>query len=150
MRKMKLADLPRQRKENVTSDRNESAECDVEKVITGNLCPETIEEGDLDDDITVGTDLCVYTESSVGRPWVGRVQELLPNKKFIIHWYSRRSGRGKTFRAMKKADGSPYLSEQDFDTIMFWQMSEDRTEESFTLSNFWFETMRLEYEKLDR
>ena len=103
----------------------------------------------MDEDIEEGTDVVVYTEATRKRPWVGRVSELLPNKKFIIHWYQRRSGRGNTFIAMKNFDDSPYLTEQDFQSIMFWDMSEKRTKDSFNLSNFWIEAIRQEYEKLD-
>ena len=149
-RKMDLAELPTQAVTEVDILCEIGDSDDEIDMLTENLCSETIEEGDLEEDITVGTDLCVYTESNKGRPWVGRVQELLPGKKFKIQWYSRKSGRGKTFRAMVSDDGSPYVSEQDYQSIMFWEMSENRRSDSFTLSNFWLEAMKAEYNDLDQ
>ena len=150
LRKMNLADLPIQPVTAVgmVCDESDSDDSEID-MLTGNVCAETIEEGNLEEDITVGTDLCVFTESNRGRPWVGRVQELLPGKKFKIQWFSRRSGRGKIFSAMTLSDGSPYVSEEDFESIMFWEMSENRRSDSFTLSNFWLEAMKEEYKKLD-
>lgn len=150
LRKMKLKDLPQQILEEANEDTEEPDENDEENQMTGNLCPETIVEGNLEDDINVGTDVCVYTETIQGRPWVGRVQELLPDKKFRINWFSRRTGRGKIFRSLKSADGSLSVSDLDYDSIIFWDMSENRTKESFSLANFWLESMRLEYLKLDQ
>ena len=151
LRKMNLDILPTQEVDVTMAaiDDDSYERIDVNKMLTGNLCPELIEDGDLDEDIEEGTDVVVYTEVTRKRPWVGRVSELLPNKKFIIHWYQRRSGRGNTFNAMKNFDGSPYLTEQDFQSIMFWEMSEKRTKDSFNLSNFWLVAIRQEYEKLD-
>ena len=53
------------------------------------------------------------------------------------------------FQSMMDDSGSPVVSVIDLDSVMFWQMSEKRTEESFTLAPFWLETVRIEYEKLD-
>ena len=150
LRKMNISDLPTQR------ERNTGVSCEVDSddsedgTLTGNICPEVIEEGDLEEDIAVGTDLCVYTESTHGRPWVGRVEELLPDRRFRIHWFSRKSGRGKTFLAMTTGDGSPYVSEQDYESIMFWDMSENRKADRFSLANFWLQAMREEYSNLDK
>ena len=151
LRKMNLKELPTQTV--AGGDRCDGSESDDSEdgdMLAGNICSEIIEEGDLEEDITIGTDICVYTESTRGRPWVGRVQELLPGKKFKIQWFSRRSGRGKLFSAMFSDDGTPYVSEQDFDSIMFWDMSENRKSDSFSLSNFWLEAMKEEYNKLDQ
>ena len=98
MKKMNLDILPTQEVDLMMAIDDDSCEgIDVNKMLTGNLCPELIEDGDLDEDIEQGTDVVVYTEATRKRPWVGRVSELLPNKKFIIHWYQRRSGSGNTF-----------------------------------------------------
>ena len=74
---------------------------------------------------------------------------MLPGRKFVIQWFNRKSGRGKTFTAMTNEDGTPNLSELELDTIMFWAMTENRKVDSFILSQFWLESIRLEYEKLD-
>ena len=67
----------------------------------------------------------------------------------MIHWFGRRSGRGGVFKALTANDGSPQLTELELSTIMFWGFSENRCEDSFKLSPFWLETIRVEYERLD-
>lgn len=116
--------------------------------ITGDLLEENISEGNLDE-ICEDIDVCVYSEEATGRPWVGRVKQMLPGGKFVIHWYSRRSGRGQVFTAMTLANGQPFLSEIELESIMFWAMSEDRREDSFKISTFWQDVIRREYEQLD-
>ena len=107
-----------------------------------------MEEGSLEE-IHEDLDVCVYSDITVARPWVGRVKQMLPGRKFVIQWFGRKSGRGKTFTALLGEDGNPSLSELDMASIMFWGMSENRLENSFTLSQSWLETIRLDYEKLD-
>ena len=51
---------------------------------------------------------------------------------------------------MTNFDGSPFLTEQDFDSIMFWDMSEKKKETSFDIANFWLLCFKNEYEKLDK
>ena len=150
LKKMDLENLPKQQLEGggegiIGEDEN----VDGDQVIVGNLCPETIEEGDVDQEIEVGMDVCVYTKNKKSRPWVGRVSELLPDNRFVIHWYQRR-GRGNTFHALKNFDESPFLTEQDYESIMFWDMSEKRKESSFDISNFWLLAFNHEYEKIDK
>ena len=53
------------------------------------------------------------------------------------------------FSALSNPDGSPSLAEQEKGTVMFWMMSENRREDSFTLSQYWLETIQLEYLELD-
>ena len=50
---------------------------------------------------------------------------------------------------MFSASGERNVSEMDNESVMIWQMSENRTESSFMLSNFWLEDIRREYETLD-
>ena len=145
--KMDILQLPKQTQSEISALPSYLQETTSDKVISGNLCDESVDEGDLDE-ICEKMDVCVYTSAKVGRPWVGRVKEMLPGNRFIIQWYSR-SGRGKIFQAMKCGDESPNLSELSMETIMFWNMSESRKDESFTLSNFWLENMKVEYSKID-
>ena len=146
--KMKLSSLPKQ--ESLTeTDLDYVTDVDDETVLNGNVCPEEIEEGDIDRDIVIGTDVCLYTNSRKGRPWVGRVAEILPEKRFVIHWFSRSPRSKNIFIAMKNFDGSPYLTDQDLSSVMFWDMSENRNEDSFELSNYWLETIKAEYSNLD-
>ena len=101
--------------------------------LTGDLYPEEIFDGHLEDEVAVGMDVCIYTEDSRSRPWVGRIVQLRENKRFVLQWYTRKSGRGKVFTCLNNSDGSPSLSELDNDTVMFWMMSEpqSRTSTSF-------------------
>ena len=147
--KMKLKDLPKQLPEvlQVPDYLMDGDEDGIE--LTGDKYPENIDEGDLDSEISVGMDVCVYTEEKRGRPWVGRVLQLLEDQRFLIHWFTRKTIRSKTFYALTNNDGSPSISEQENGTVMFWQMSENRTQTSFSLSNFWLETIVREYESLD-
>ena len=43
------------------------------------------------------------------------------------------------------------LAELDYETVMFWMMSEpqSRTDNSFSLSPYWLETIEREYEVYD-
>ena len=113
--------------------------------MSGDLYEEEPVEGDLSE-VSVGSDVCVYTENTAGRPWVGRVTELLPNKEFLIHWFTR-SGRSNVFHALMDQEGNPSMSTLNLGTIMFWEMSVKRTEEKFTLPAYWLETIREDVNK---
>ena len=148
--RLKLEDLPKQRivDEVQVPDYLKDRIDAVENTLTGELYPEEAGEGNLAE-IDVGTDVVVYTDEVGTRPWVGRVTQLLAGEKFEIHWFRRKSGRGSTFHAMRNQLGHPVLSVLDLESIMFWHMSEKRTEESFSLSPYWIEAIRNEYESLD-
>ena len=148
LRKMILTDLPKQVIHDLPPVPAFLRDTDDGNVISGDIHDEAVEEGSLDE-IHEDLDVCVYTDVSVGRPWVGRVKQMLPGRNFVLQWFSRKSGRGKTFTALVGEDGNPSLSELEIASIMFWGMSENRMEDSFMLSPFWLETIRLEYEKLD-
>ena len=117
--------------------------------ISGDLYDERIEDGSLEE-IQEEVDVCIYSDVAAGRPWVGRVRQMLPGGKCVVQWFNRRSGRGQIFKAMLKEDGSPFLGEVELASVMFWHMSEDRRQDSFKLAPFWLEAIRLEYEKLDK
>ena len=145
--KMKIVELPKQEVEvlqvpEYLQDEDEGME------LTGDKFNESVDEGDVDVDLAVGMDVCIYTKNH-GRPWVGRVIELLEDKHFIIQWFKRKTVRSKMFFAMTNSDGSPNISELEYETIMFWQFSENRTNTSFTLSNFWLENIEREYKTYD-
>ena len=147
--KMNLEDLPKQIPEVLIVPEYLMGEEDTGTELTGDKYPEVIDDGDLDSEISVGMDVCVYTEEKRGRPWVGRVVQILEDKRFLIHWFTRKTIRSKTFTALHNQDGSRNISEQENGTVMFWQMSECRTQTSFILSNFWLETLERQYESLD-
>ena len=69
--------------------------------------------------------------------------QLLEDKRFLILYTC------KTIHEMINCHGSRSISEQENGTVMFWQMTEKRTATSFSLSNFWLETLEREYKSLD-
>lgn len=150
LKKLKLLDFPTQ---------NPSEDVEVPDYLQNTLPPDCLsgeyyleepDEGDLDE-ISEGSDVCVYTLSKRGRPWVGRVVQILPSSKFMIKWFvkSNSSARGGCiFRAMPTSDDQN-ISEIDRESIMFWHMTEQREEDSFFLSKYWLEVMKKEYESLD-
>ena len=83
-----------------------------------------------------------------GRPWVGRVTSLLPDEKFVVHWFGRQ-GRSRKFIALFNSKEDCSSSELDLSTIMFWSMSEKRSDAEFHLSNFYMETINEEYKNID-
>ena len=147
--KMKIEDFPKLLQEVLQVPEYLAEGEESGKELTGDKYPEEIVEEDLDDEISAGMDVCVYTNAVRGRPWVGRVLQLLEDQKFLIHWFTRKTVRSTTFTALMNADGTRSISEQEHGTVMFWQMSENRTQTSFSLSNFWLKTIEKEYEVLD-
>lgn len=146
---LKIHDLPKQEVEVLQVPDSLLDEDEEGMELTGAKYPETVDDGNPDDEISVGMDICIYGDDNKGRPWVGRITQLLPDRRFLINWYTRKTVRSKTFYAMTDSKGDLCISEQENDTIMFWQMSENRTSTSFSLSSFWLETIDREYESLD-
>jgi hypothetical protein len=112
--------------------------------VVGKVC----EEGLFDENIKPDLDVIVYTKSLVGRPWVGRVQEVVDSEHFIIQWFDRQ-GKTNKFRAMLQADKSPYTSLLENNTVMFWGISIERTVNSFHLTPYWLAKVMKEYLKCD-
>ena len=148
LRKMKLTELPKQTIADPPEIPEFLRDSEEGNAISGDVHEESFEEGDREE-ILEDTDVCVYTETSKGRPWVGRVKQMLPGSKFVIHWYGRKSGRGDVFTALLNPNGTASLGELELSTVMFWAFTEKRREDSFSIAPFWMETLRLEYEKLD-
>ena len=148
LKKMKLTELPKQAVTVLPDVPEFLLDADDGNVISGDLCEESVGEGSLEE-ICEDTDVCVYTEATKGRPWVGRVREMLPGGKFVIHWFERKSGRGSLFTALSNPDGTPNLGKLDLSVIMFWAFTESRRQDSFTIAPFWLETIRREYVQLD-
>ena len=148
--KMKLDELPQQPAEVLQVPDYLLEEEDDGMELTGQKYPEKVDEGDLDSDLEVGMDIAIYTEEQRGRPWVGRVLSMSDEKRFIVHWFTRKTIRSTLFQALTNSDGSPNVSELENGCIMFWQMSENRTKTSFTLNSFWLENIEIEYQKLDK
>lgn len=146
---MKIRDLPEQStvEAQLTISMEDESEDGLE--LTGDKYPEYVDEGDIDTELSLGTDVCVYTNDRLGRPWVGRVLQILEYQRFIVHWFTRKTCRSSKFTALKNADGSNSVSEVEYGAVMFWDMSENRTMNSFTLSEFWLRTIEREYDQID-
>ena len=149
LEKMKLLDLPKQAQSTPTVVPDHLIQVDDHQELSGATYPEDANEGVFGEELAVGMDVVVYTEEQQGRPWVGRIVKLLENGNFLLHWYVRKTTRSKTFSALINPDGSPSLSELESGMAMLWCMSENRREDSFTLSAYWLETIKREYETLD-
>ena len=148
LEKMKIEELPRQ----VDREFGNNLDIDLPKNIPelkGQIYPEGLEEGEFNQEVSMGMDVAVFTQSKRNRPWLGRVSEIdRVRGKFKLQWFSRRS-RGTTYYAMKNSDGSPFVSEQDVCCVMLWEFTDRKMESSFDVSNYWLEKIAVEYEKHD-
>ena len=151
LEKMSLTDFPKLKLE-VPTLPNHLCEEEETPQLTGDLFPEEINFGHLEDEVSPGMDCCIYTEDKRSRPWLGRIVKIIDKKHFVLQWYSRKSVRSSLFKAMLNKDGSPLLVELHNDTVMFWMLSEpqSRTENSFSVSPYCLLTIEREYEEMDR
>jgi hypothetical protein len=147
---MTLTDLPKQTHDIPTIPAHLVVGDDIPP-LKGDFFPETVEEGHLEDEASVGMDVCIYTDDKRWRPWLGRIVQIL-EKRIVLQWYSRKTVRSTVFTAMKNPDGSPSLAELDNDTVMFWMVSEpqSRKPESFSISHYWLQTIKMEYLEIDK
>ena len=83
------------------------------------------------------------------RPWVGRITEVLERRKFIIRWYQRH-GRSLRFHAMFNDDKTPYQSLLENQSVMMWDISVERTQNSFHLTPYKLSKILKEYKKYDQ
>ena len=140
---MKIAELPRQCEPIIDINIEAEGRKDLPP-LKGEVYPANLEEGVFTQEICVGMDVAVYTRSKRSRPWLGRVTEIAPEPgKFMLQWFSRRS-KGSTFYGMKNADGSPFVSKQDFLSVMFWEFSEKKSDSSFTVAPYWLDKIAKE------
>ena len=145
---MKLSELPKMLVEAEKSipDHYEFVEEDRDNL--PEILGKVFEQGLFDANIKPGLDVIVYTRSLVGRPWVGRVNEIHGNQTFSIQWFDRQ-GKTLKFRAMVNPDKTPYISVLDNSTVMFWDISVERSESSFQLSPYWLTKVMKEYKICD-
>ena len=140
-------------KQNAPEDSQGDDDDDIEPnrpQITGDFHEENVDEGDLEQEIAIGMDVCVFTRTKIGRPWVGRVVTIISKEEFEIQWYEKDLNfRNGTYKAMNLDNGSPYLSEQRMESVMFWSFTESRSDLSFIISPYWQACLRREYIKLD-
>jgi hypothetical protein len=100
-------------------------------------------------EIKPSMDVVLYTRQKSTRPWLGRVLSVMPGgKDFLIQWYKRRT-KSLVFYASVKPDGTPFTSTMSTDCVMVWNFSDNKTNESFELSNEWFEKIMKNYSDHD-
>ena len=122
---------------------------DVHELI-GEHCILEPSEGQFDIDILPLMDVAVYTQSVKDRPWLGRVQNVEENgAKFEIQWYKKK-GRTMTFQAMLNKDGSRMTSVLPSETVMLWEFSTNRTDNTFDISKEYLDKIQKEYADHDR
>ena len=97
--KMMICNLPKQTEDIVTIPEHLIRPNEMQE-LRGELCPEEIIEGQIEDEVVEGIDVCIYTEEIRGRPWVGRIVEVLRNRRFKLQWYVRKTSRSKVFTAL--------------------------------------------------
>ena len=90
-------------------------------------------------------DVALYTRQKSTRPWLGRVLSLLAGgKDFVVHWYKKRS-RSTVYQASFNSNGTPFTSTMSTDTVMLWNFSDNKTENSFEVSSEWLEKIMKHY-----
>ena len=109
---------------------------------------DVFEEGLFDSNICMDQDVLVYTECQEGRPWIGRVKEILEDRNFKIQWYQRQ-GKSSRFLAMFNPDKTPYLSRLETSNVMMWDMTVQKTKDSFYVTPYRLTQINKEYVKYD-
>ena len=51
---------------------------------------------------------------------------------------------------MENNDGSPFVSEQEFLSVMLWGFAENQTNSSFTVAQYWLDRIAKEAEEHDK
>ena len=147
LQKMRLQSLPKQAVQPEPSLPDE-----YNFVVENEALPEIVgdvfEEGLFDSNISIDQDVVVYTECKEGRPWIGRVKEIIQDRKFMIQWYQRQ-GKSYRFVASFNSDKTSYLSRLETSNVMMWDMTVQKTKDSFYLTPYRFTQIIKEYGKYD-
>ena len=147
--KMKLAELPKQVREpepELPQEYQFVADTEIPE-LEGDIITEDIDEGVFDEEVMINMDVVCYTKSKRSRPWVGRITDILPDKKFRINWFTRR-GRRNEFVSLQE-NGNPSTSIQENACVLLWGFTEEKTADSFKISNYWLTAIQNEYKKHD-
>ena len=149
---MKMLDLPKQKgkkKTNLPSYLEPYQAVEVRELVGAKHVPEP-ELSTFSTEIREGMDVSVYTHTKSTRPWMGRVVKILTGgNEFEIQWFKRRT-KSMTFFAASNSDKSPFTSVMSTDAVMLWNFSDNRTENSFELSQEWFAKIMKEYSDHDQ
>lgn len=142
---LKLSNIPDMSEREVTLPE------EYEFIVTGDqdgpmIDGEMYEDGLFKSAIQIGLDVVVYTTNTIGLPWVGRVSKILDENCFEIHWFQR-NGKSNRFRSMHNSDGSPFLSKLDVASVMMWNVSSDKSVDSFYIQPYRLSQIMREYGK---
>ena len=122
--------------------------CETPELI-GQICNVEPTESQFQADIQSGMDIAVYTESKKDRPWLGRVLDIQEGgKTFQVQWFKRK-GKGSTFQALTNKDGTRYTSLLASNTVMLWEFTDKKTDDSFEVSKEWLEKIFEQYQSHD-
>ena len=106
------------------------------------------EIGSFDSEIKVDMDVVIFTHVKSSRPWLGRVVSVSQKEKeFTIRWFLRKQ-KSRVFFAADK-NGKPYTSRVSSDSVMLWNFSENRSDNSFEVSKEWISKIMKVYEEHD-
>jgi hypothetical protein len=113
--------------------------------LVGELCILEPSDGQFETDIRPGMDVAVYTRSVKDRPWLGRVVNVQEDGvSFEVQWFKKK-GRTLTFQASHNKNGTRYTSVLALETVMLWEFSVNKTDETFDISKEWLEKITDEY-----
>ena len=149
---MRLSSLPRQKQVAPAKVPDFLEPCLNEEIpeLIGEHCVYEPSDGQFDVDIRPGMDVAVYTQSVKDRPWLGRVQSIQERgARFEIQWFKKKA-RTLTFQAMFNKDGTKMTSVLPSETVMMWEFSSNKSEDSFNISKDWTEKINRQYESHDK
>lgn len=109
---------------------------------------DVFEEGLFDSNIREDIDVVIYTEVRDGRPWLGRIKQVLEDRKFTIQWFQRQ-GKSTKYHAMFNTDKTPYVTQLENQNVMMWEISVEKTLNSFHITPYRLTTIMKEYKKYD-
>lgn len=95
-----------------------------------------------------GDNVVIYTSDYVGRPWIGRVISLSGDRKFVIHWFEKKSAKVK-YEAQFRSDGTPCVDTLDRESIMFIGIASFSSESIIKLTPKLLDKILVEYDRLD-
>ena len=117
--------------------------------LVGEHCNVETSVGQFETDIRPSMDVAVYTCSVKERPWLGRALEVKDDGvSFEVQWFKKK-GRSLTYEALYNKDGSKYTSVILLETVMMWEFSDRKTDQTFDISKAWYGKIMEEYASHD-
>ena len=150
--KMRLLELPQQVRDPsppVLPSFLESLQPSENRVLAGSKHVMEPETSIFQSDIQPNMDVALYTRQKSTRPWLGRVISVLAGgQDFVVRWFKKKS-RSTVYQASSNPNGTPFTSTMSADSVMLWNFSDNKTENSFEVSSEWFEKIMKHYHDHD-